>query len=925
MLPISLSRHSLFIKAIALGLMGGGVNLLPLYFLSSTEFIFGQVFALYALLRFGPRIGFIVSIIAACFLWFKWGHAWPGISFVLEIVWLSWFSIRRRQPLLGWGIVYWFVIGLPILAAMGHWIVEIPPLALLTALVKYLLNGVVCLAIADVLGFYSKNYLSNTENKVPLVRLLRYTVSLLVGLALLIITVILINYNYQNVESHVRSQLKGKATDIAIGVDQYLHEHLNAVSVQAEVVANGFPQHKALAILVEQYPAFLSSLATDSLGNIVAAAPREFYNKLDGQFFNVSDRSYFIEAKQSEASYLSPVFQGRGFGTIPIVALSKGVYHKGQFQGVIEGSLNLNAFSAFTPQLLEQPVQLLILDHENTVVYQSEQLNYPTLEALTADELQRFRNTPASPVFIDNQKISYYSVLKQTAHYRWQVVLLLDKSYIDMMAAWSWLKAMLVMACVTLLVIMFMARLSRWLVAPIDSLHKQMMSFDPEDTKSNIQSAIQSWSEIDALQQQFIAMATNLRSSFTALAHSNQENEILNDKLSEFNHELAIEVEKKTFELSLSVQMAEQANKAKSIFLANMSHEIRTPMNGILGMLNILLKEQTLPSHIVDKLLLTHSSAKTLMLILNDILDYSKIEAGQLELEEQSFDLVNLFEELGKIFQLSSLKPDVVFVLHGLEGLPRTVLSDSVRLRQIITNLLTNAGKFTAKGEIRIDTQYEKGSLIFSVKDTGIGIPAKMQSKLFSEFSQVDASTTRQYGGTGLGLAICLKLIRLFKGEIVLESEEGVGSCFTVTLPMKIASKTNDVSSPTPVIPNLTQKNILLVEDNPLNQLVARAILNALGANVVIVQNGELALLEQKKNQYQLILMDCQMPVMDGFTATRIIRSESHIYGNPVIIALTANAFVEDRQACLDAGMNDFISKPIDEKLLHCVLTKWTD
>ncbi|OUL56595.1 ATP-binding protein [Pseudoalteromonas ulvae] len=910
-------------KAIILGLIGGGVNLLPFYFLSSTEFLFGQAFALYALLIYGPRYGFIASLIAANFLWLKWDHAWPGIPFLLEILWLTYFSIKRRQPLLGWGIVFWLVIGLPILALIGYWVREIPPLGLLTALVKYLLNAIVCLAIADVVGFYSKHYFSNSEFKTPLVRLLRYTVSVLVGLSLLVITVILINYNHQNVETHVRSQLTVKAKDIALGVERYLHEHATAINVQAQAVVDGVNTQQAINSLVRYYPAFLTSLATDQKGKLISAAPEAFLDKLDGLNMSVADRDYYIEASKSDNVFVSHAFEGRGFGNDPIVAISKGVYHEGKFQGVIEGSLNLEAFASFKPQLFDHSVELLVIDSQNQVVYQSQNLHYQVLDTLTDQTLSAFINTASSPVFIDNQMNSYYSTIEPTAHYNWRVVLMLNKSHIDILAAWSWLKAMLVMTLVTSLVVLFIMRLSRWLVSPIESLSNQMHGFNPQDLRPVVTETQQSWQEIDALHQQFIQMARSLHISFTELEKSNKENEQLNEKLSEFNHELAIEVEKKTFELMQSVQSAEQANQAKSIFLANMSHEIRTPMNGIIGMINIMLKNPQLPEDIYEKLTLTQNSAQALMLILNDILDFSKIEAGQLELENTPFQLRQVFKDSANMFQISSLQPGVELNVEGVESLPERVVSDSVSLRQIITNLLTNAGKFTAQGQVTIRAEYANQALTFSVSDTGIGIAQAKQSQLFSEFSQADVSTTREYGGTGLGLAICLRLARLFGGDIALESQEGVGSCFTVTLPMKLAENSLATDPAKSNALNLTGKTLLLVEDNPINQLVARTMLQAVGANVDLAENGEQALSMQKHSRYKLILMDCQMPVMDGYTATQAMRSDPDIYGDPIIVAFTANAFKEDQQACFDAGMNDFVSKPIEEGILHKVLNKW--
>jgi len=917
-------RSPFFLKAILLGLLGGGINLVPLYFLSITEFLFGQAFALYALIFYGRRYALLTSAIAASFLWIKWGHAWPSIAFLLEIFWLAHFCLKRKHPLLGWGIVYWCFIGLPILAVIGFFIMQLPQLALMTALVKYLLNAVVCLAVVDIIGFYSKQYFSSGETQLPLIKLLRYSVSLLVGLASLIITLILINYNHQNVENYVHAQLNEKANDIAIAVDQYLNEHGKIIAAQADAVSVGLKLDSALNIISERYPAFITTLATDEKGQVVAATPTDLLDKLRDGHVSVADRDYFLQSKQNTETYISPTFEGRGFGNDPIVAVAHGIFKDTEFKGIIEGSLNLEAFSAFRPQLFDHNVELLILDGAQKVVFSSKNLTYQVLEKLTPQQITAFINTEATPAFIDKAQNSYFSGIKKSSHYQWHVVLLLDRSHIDVLAAKSWLKAMSILMLVTLLVFIFIARLSRWLVAPIELLTQKMQDFKPENNAKQSTLIERSWFEVDTLHQQFIELANSLNVNFQALAASNQKNEELNNKLSEFNHELAIEVERKTFELTQSVHIAEQANKAKSIFLANMSHEIRTPMNGMMGMLSIVLKQPSLNPDVVDKLQLIQSSAQTLMQILNDILDFSKIEAGQLTIEQAPVDLKAVFKESCDIFLMSSIKPNVEFRLEGIENLPDQLLCDALRLRQIIVNLLTNAGKFTPCGHIKVLVSYDEEHLRFSVADTGIGIAKEKQALLFNEFSQADVSTTRKYGGTGLGLAICSRLVTLLEGNIELQSEEGKGSCFTVSLPMKAPEELKEHDEPLNKSLDFTGHSILLVEDNPINQLVAQTMLRAFGFDVSVAENGQVALDMQVQHQFKIILMDCQMPIMDGYTATQTIRLEPDVYGKPIIIALTANAFMEDKAACYGAGMNDFISKPIDEQYLMKVLTKWS-
>ncbi len=918
-----ITKNPFLIKSILLGISAGLINLIPIYFLSSTEFLFGQAFALYALLIFGPRYALLVSLLASSALFLKWGHAWPAIVFTLEIIWLSYFAIKRKSILFGWGIFYWSLIGIPILAIMGYFIMAIPPLNLIMALIKYLINAIMCLAIADIIGYYSIYLNTKPKQKTPLRKLLRHLISILVGLSTLVVTLILINYNNQDFKKYVTSQLDIKTIEIAKAVDHFLEEHSKAVSVQANNIVAGTAPQSALNILSQHYPNFLTAFTTSELGVITAAYPSLFMNKLLEKETSVQDRDYFLHSKHNKSTYISNVFKGRGFGNDPIVAISQGIYKNGKFTGIIEGSLNLKQFSTFKPVLFDDNLEFLILDANNTVVFTTSALNYFPLQQLTSKDLARFELTNTNPNYVSANNDAYLTAKQLSPQYQWQVILLLNQSHLSMQAAYLWSKAIIIMLIVSLISYIFMAKISHWLVAPLHVLNEQVRSFNP-NSKSNTNLHLENtWLEVSQLQQQFSKLANNLTDSFAKLAASNEKNKSLNQKLNTFNEDLAIEVDKKTKALQKSMLAANQANKAKSAFLANMSHEIRTPMNGVIGMINIIEKMPGLTDEISKKIALTKSSANTLMMILNDILDFSKIEAGQLLLEQHKTNLHTIFKESTQIFCASALQPDVHFKLLGIEKIPLWVNTDSIRLKQILTNLLNNAGKFTKQGEIRVELNYHDNMLIFKVTDTGIGISNEQQKRLFNEFSQADTSTTRQFGGTGLGLTICKRLIDLFNGNIILTSEPGVGSCFEVSIPMNIISSPEEIKTNNKITLDLSDLKILLVEDNKINQLVASTILTEYGAKIEIAEDGLIALEKLKQQEFPLILMDCQMPNMDGFEATRAIRTQPHKYGTPTIIALTANAFVEDQQSCFDAGMDDFISKPIEEKVMRTVLNKW--
>lgn len=387
-------------------------------------------------------------------------------------------------------------------------------------------------------------------------------------------------------------------------------------------------------------------------------------------------------------------------------------------------------------------------------------------------------------------------------------------------------------------------------------------------------------------------------------------------------------LETKNEELIIEKTKAEDATRAKSLFLANMSHEIRSPMNGILGLSQLLRKADLAEEH-KDMLQVICTSGENLLQIINDILDYSKIEAGQIEIEEIEFDLKKLVDTIYHLLNFKTQEKNIEFIIDIEDNIPISLIGDSFRLNQILMNLVNNAIKFTHKGSVKLSIKClektnEYVSLFFSIKDTGIGISKEAQTKLFKEFTQTDSSTTRKYGGTGLGLAISKNLTNLMGGKISLESTPDIGSEFMFELKFAYKEKETEMLNNENVeIPK--QLSILVAEDNPINQKVAILTLRHMGLQCDVAKNGLEAFEMHKENHYQVILMDMQMPVLDGINATEKIRhfeSENPDLAKTFIIALTANAFVEDKQNCIDAGMNDFISKPFKEEALKKILSQ---
>lgn len=484
---------------------------------------------------------------------------------------------------------------------------------------------------------------------------------------------------------------------------------------------------------------------------------------------------------------------------------------------------------------------------------------------------------------------------------------------------------LLIMGPAVLATYLLSARLQRQISRPVEqlaarmkqiSVERRLVGYSPKETDD----------EFKVLFQGFDEMISTLKERDRMLERHRKN--------------LEAEVQARTRALAAEKEKAELATVAKSRFLANMSHEIRTPMIGVLGMTD-LLRQKSLTGedrHLVDTI---YRSGEALLTILNDILDFSKIEAGRLELDNSPVDLYQIARDVTKLMEVSAQDKDIQFVLDASPDLPMAI-GDPGRIRQILLNLVGNAIKFTEHGMVSVSIAVNlretegRGDFILKIRDTGIGIAEEACTRIFELFDQGDSSASRKYAGTGLGLAITRDLVKLMDGEISVDSRPGAGSTFTVLIPLPLAELPSVPVERPPQqksgIPEPSDKSftgskfngrrILLAEDNPTTQKLLSILLQQMGVVLTVVDNGQDAIDFLAQETVDLILMDCQMPRLDGYETTARLRA---LGLSTPIIALTAYALSDDEQQCLAAGMNDFLSKPFRQAALKEVMTRWLD
>lgn len=888
-------QNRLLFTAIA-GALGFLVNNQHLVRLGNVPLMLGGILYLTVALLLGPLYGGTAALLGTLPAVSLWHKPYLLIILTLEAVVVGALVRWRWRPVLA-DAVYWAIIGVPVMTGFLFLTQRTANQPIWVVITNLPLNGLATVLLADAIaGISVLRRWTRRVSQGPGPRSLRVQlahafllVAIVPAFVLNLVSDRIYGDKYDKVE---RERMHETAVAIRQNVDDYVSRHkLALLSLSQAITLNGSFESVALnrwvATWHESYPGFKTVTLADRSGTSVAQHP--IYNPVpNGPKLLIKDRTYFQATISSGQPQVSEVIWGR-VAKQPVVTLTSPVTGKdGRLWGVLIGSLKLDEFGYFGRNYQSlSSAAIVIVDGGDQVVYSNQPALFKSMQSLRGTPLVRNAAENERTSFIesaspgDSHALSLAS-LAVCATVPWKVFLEEPLSALHVQSDRYYeltLACLLAAIAVSLLLV---RSVGTTVTRPLEHLVSRVRSFEMGDSNRLFQpdGAESVPTEVAQLIEDFEGMSSRLNQSYVELQRALAGRESANVQLQEVLKNLDAKVQERTAQLSEAKAKAEEASRSKSLFLANMSHEIRTPMTGVLGMTELVLNTQ-LEAEQRKHLQLAHASAESLLTLLNDILDFSKIEAGRLEFESICFSLRECVTGTVHTVDFLARQKGLDLSLAIAPHIPDKLIGDPHRLRQVLLNLTNNAIKFTASGFVRVEIA-EVGArdgvpvLRFAVADSGIGIPEGEQRLILEPFRQADQSVARCYGGTGLGLTICSSIVALWGGRLSIQSEVGKGSTFVFEVPFRTvdsriqpdAEPGQGVHEPHTARPaETTRYRVLVAEDNRVNQLLVDRLLRRENHEVTMVSNGREALEALETSTFDVVLMDVQMPEVDGFEA----------------------------------------------------------